>query len=286
MFSAPFPQALVDLYKVLAGASLGIEVTSPQCAVGGTNFYVLFLATLVGLGLIMLVLMATPFKNVARKWRSIGLRAAVAEVLVSDIGARAFRDVFVVVLLLHPSISGKAMEFFRCRTIDGESYLMADYSLVCYDATWYAYLVVVVLVLVFFSFGAPVAIAYVLYTRRDTLYEDDGTPKPQPLDVLFAIYKPRAFYYESVQMGFKLALWSTLVFFAHGSEMQLATALVVNILQLCVHIEIKPMGGADAWLLNLMQTCTLVLTTYINFGALSKCASNSSLLNDVRTRGE
>merc|ERR1712166_166917 len=31
----------------------------------------------------------------------------------------------------------------------------------------------------------------------------------------------------------------------------------------------KPMGGADAWLLNLMQTCTLVLTTYINFGALS-----------------
>ena len=68
---------------------------------------------------------------------------------------------------------------------------------------------------------------------------------------------------------FKLGLWSALVFFEHGSEMQLATALVTNVLQLCIHIEIKPMGGEDAALLNLMQTCTLVLTTYINFGALT-----------------
>ena len=51
--------------------------------------------------------------------------------------------------------------------------------------------------------------------------------------------------------------------------MQLATALVINVLQLCVHIEIKPMGGEDAALLNLMQTGTLVLTTYLNFGALT-----------------
>ena len=51
--------------------------------------------------------------------------------------------------------------------------------------------------------------------------------------------------------------------------MQLATALVINVLQLCVHIEIKPMGGEDAALLNMMQTGTLVLTTYLNFGALT-----------------
>ena len=51
------------------------------------------------------------------------------------------------------------------------------------------------------------------------------------------------------------------MFFEHGSEMQLATAQVINVLQLCVHIEIKPMGGEDAQLLNVMQACTLVLTT-------------------------
>ena len=261
MFSAPFPKALVGLYKVLAGASLGIEVASPQCAVGSTNFYALFLSTLVGLGLVMLVLMARPFATVAQKRRDSGFRAAVSEVVVSDEGGRAFRDVFVVVLLLHPSISGKAMEFFRCRTIDDVPYLMADYSLECHDGTWYLFLPIVILVLLLVSLGTPCAIAYVLYARRGALYDDGGKAVPQPLDILYAIYQPDAYWYESVQMVFKLALWSTLVFFEHGTEMQLAAALVVNVLQLCVHIEIKPMGGEDAKLLNLMQSCTLVLTT-------------------------
>jgi len=247
--------------KARPGASLGIEVASPQCAVGSTNFYALFLSTLVGLGLVMLVLMARPFATVAQKRRDSGFRAAVSEVVVSDEGGRAFRDVFVVVLLLHPSISGKAMEFFRCRTIDDVPYLMADYSLECHDGTWYLFLPIVILVLLLFSLGTPCAIAYVLYARRGALYDDDDKAVPQPLDIVYAIYQPDAYWYESVQMVFKLALWSTLVFFEHGTEMQLAAALVVNVLQLCVHIEIKPMGGEDAKLLNLMQSCTLVLTT-------------------------
>ena len=104
-------------------------------------------------------------------------------------------------------------------------------------------------------------VAYVLYVRRASLYKADGTPEPQPLDILFAMYRPGAYWYESCQMVSKLALWSTLVFFEPQSEMQLATALVVNVLQLCAHIEFKPMGGVEAKLLNVMQACTLVLTT-------------------------
>ena len=64
-------------------------------------------------------------------------------------------------------------------------------------------------------------------------------------------------------MVFKLALYATLVFFEYKSEMQLATALVVNVLQLCVHIFVLPMGGEEAKLLNVMQACTLVLTTHV-----------------------
>ena len=100
---------------------------------------------------------------------------------------------------------------------------------------------VVLLVLVFFSFGTPCAIAYLLYQRRAALYDDDGKPKPQPLDILYAIYAPHAYWYEPVQLVFKLLLWSALVFFDHGSEMQLATALVVNVLQLCFHVRLYPM---------------------------------------------
>ena len=147
MFSAPFPQPLVDLYKVLAGVTLGIEVASPQCAVDGMSYYVLFSATIVGLILTMLVLVAGPLAAVAQKRAEKGVRAAVREAIVSEKGGGAFRDLFVVVLLLHPSVSGKAMEFFRCREIGGVPYLMVDYAIECYDGAWFAFLPLVLLVL-------------------------------------------------------------------------------------------------------------------------------------------
>ena len=258
-----FPPALERLGRVLDGMSFGIEVASPQCAVDGMNYYTLFAATLVALLLSVLVLTAKPLYAVVTKGRVIGFRAATRKVLVSAAGASAFRDAFVVVLVLHPSISGKAMQFFRCRTIDEVPYLMADYSIKCYDRSWYLFLPVIIIVITFFSLGTPLAIAYLLYARRDKLYDDTGKAIPQPLGILYAIYHPKAYWYESVQMIFKLALWSALVFFEVKSEMQIATALVVNVLQLCVHIEIKPMGGVDAKLLNVMQACTLVLTTQV-----------------------
>ena len=60
---------------------------------------------------------------------------------------------------------------------------------------------------------------------------------------------------------FKLALWSTLVFFEHGSELQLATALVTNVMQLCVHVFTLPFGGKNADVLNLTTAMSLMLTT-------------------------
>ena len=265
LFDAPFPQALVEAGRVLAGMSFGLDVVSPQCTGIGSDFHAMFKYTVAALIVLCASLLVSPvvakFKN-GWSWGQMAL---------SEAGSTSFRDLFVVVLLLHPTVSGKAMEFFRCRTIDGVAYLMADYSLECYDSTWFAYLAIVLLVLMLFSLGTPCVIAYVRYARRATLYDADGAPKPQPLDVLYAIYHPRAFYYESVQMVFKLALWSALVFFNHGSEMQLAAALIVNVLQLCVHIYVLPMGGKDATLLNTMQSCTLVLTTQVVCPASAHC---------------
>ena len=254
LFEAPFPKALIEAGKVMSGLSFGVEVASPQCAGLGSGYYSLFGLTVVGLILMCLSMLAFPiiakFKN-GWTW---------GEMASSKIGTQSFRDLFVVVLLVYPTVSGKAMEFFRCRKIDGEQYLMADYSIKCYDSSWYAFLPVVLGVLIFFSAGTPLAIAYALYTRAKGLYADTGKAIPQPLDILFAIYQPNAYWFESVQMCFKLGLWSTLVFFDHGAVLQLATALVVNVMHLCVHLMILPFGGDDAWLLNRMQGAALVLT--------------------------
>ena len=131
------------------------------------------------------------------------------EMVKSPSSAVAMRDLFVVVLLLHPTVSGMAMEFFRCRTIDGETYLMvracsqkhslytrltadskhftqADYSLTCYDGTWFAFLPLVLLVLLAYSIGTPVGIYLLLKARRAGLYDEHGKVISQPLDTVKA----------------------------------------------------------------------------------------------------
>merc|ERR1719498_1905790 len=103
------------------------------------------------------------------------------------------------------------------------------------------------MVLVVLSFGTPIAIVHLLRVRKDRLNE----PKIKELfGALYSVYRPGAYYFEAVNLLFKLALWATLVFFDHGSEMQLACALVVNILQLCIHVYVLPFGTDDAALLN------------------------------------
>ena len=89
-----------------------------------------------------------------------------------------------------------------------------------------------------------------------------------------------AYYYEAVKMFFKLALWCALVGFEEGSEMQLGAAMIVNTVQLTVHIYLLPMRGtvaSPAWLLNLIESGTLVLTLFMTFAAFSIKYSRSLL---------
>ena len=105
LFHAPFPNSLVEMGKVLASLSLGLEVASPQCAGVGTDFFSMLGLTVVALITLILVMISPPLLTMHREawsWH---------EMVLSKEAERSFRDLFVVVLLLHPPVSGKAMEF-------------------------------------------------------------------------------------------------------------------------------------------------------------------------------
>ena len=120
MFDAPFPKALLKLYELLSSLSLGFEVASPKCAGLSSHFYSLLIGMYVALGTVLLVLMATPLRMMLPEGRLGGHGLSFYEMASSPRGSTALRDVFVVALLLHPTVSGKSMEFFRCREIEGE----------------------------------------------------------------------------------------------------------------------------------------------------------------------
>ena len=212
----------------------------------------------------------------------------------------AGQDTIIIILLMYPGVSGHAMQFFRCRNIEGVDYMMVDYGLECYDDAWYGMMVLVVIVLVFLAIGAPVIMVWVLYKKRDQIKaeakaedeknaadaarallsddevedgEEEGDEKKQkekgppadPLTILYKPYRPEVYYYEPIKMGFKLALWCALVAFDEGSEMQLGMALIINTVQLVVHIYLLPLRGSastPAWQINMLETGSLVVICF------------------------
>jgi len=227
----------------------------------------------------------------------------------------AGQDTIIIIILMYPGVSGHAMQFFRCRKINGVEYMMVDYSLHCYDGSWYGMLVLVALVLIFLAVGSPVLMAWLLYKKRDKIKdeakadaeeekakaarallpgaggddaEEDGggeeknadgdetetekKPPADPLTILYKMYRPEVYYYEPIKMVFKLALWFALVLFDDGSEMQLGLALIINTFQLVVHIYLLPLRGSPetpAWQLNMLETGSLVVICFLNFGAFT-----------------
>ena len=173
------------------------------------------------------------------------------------------RDVFIFLLLMHPTLSGQAFQFFKCRTIEDTSYLMTDYQLQCFTPEWTGFAVFVIFFIVLFSIGLPVSVVAFLVYKRKCLQQ---RAFQNQFGIFYGMYRSDAYWFEGVSMMSKLALWMTLVIFEYGSEMQLVTALVINVVNLCVQIKFNPFKKALA---NYIQTTALIITFGINLGGLA-----------------
>ena len=80
----------------------------------------------------------------------------------------AARYSLMVMLFAHPALSGQTFFFFSCRAIDGDEYLVADYSLRCglKDAEWRRLLPFALFMVVFFVIGIPLLLLVLLVKHR------------------------------------------------------------------------------------------------------------------------
>ena len=80
----------------------------------------------------------------------------------------AARYSLMIVLFAHPALSGQTFFFFSCRAIDGDEYLVADYSLRCgmKDAEWRRLLPFALFMVVCFVIGIPLLLLVLLVKHR------------------------------------------------------------------------------------------------------------------------
>eukprot|EP00947_MAST-08B_sp_MAST-8B-sp1_P002368 g2368.t1 len=157
--------------------------------------------------------------------------------------------------------------------LQGNWYMTADFSLRCYDATYNGMLALAILLVVFFAVGIPVLFAFLLHRRRDDL-EDPKTKKL--LGMLYSSYKPEAYWFESVQMGFKLALWVSLALFKDDPQLKIAIALLVCFVQVILHAYLRPFNSFEK---NASQALGIITAFTVSFGGLVINYLNESMRN-------
>ena len=110
-----------------------------------------------------ILMIFVPWLSLLRHWNNPKEWAEAAE--------NRRRDSFILILLMHPSLSGLSFQFFRCQVFRSplgiETKLVVDYSLSCHDSEWYGMLAFALSVVGLFSIGTPLLLAWLLWRRRE-----------------------------------------------------------------------------------------------------------------------
>jgi hypothetical protein len=109
-----------------------------------------------------------------------------------------------------------------CRDISGVPYLLGDFTLRCYDSSWYTWEGFAISMVMVYPVGVPCFFLALLLRYRTRLSEVGVRVQ---LGFLYAGYSDAAWWFELVDMAFKLTLTSILAFFPASSQMPLGLAV-------------------------------------------------------------
>jgi hypothetical protein len=187
--------------------------------------------------------------------------------------------------LVYPTFSSVFFQTFNCRRIDQDRFLVSDLSIDC-DSSEHARAEVVAGLMIFaFSIGLPVLYQALLYPNRRVLTMSASRTNAAAdagLKFLYSDYKPRFWWWESIEIARKLVLTGALVRFEKGSLVQLVLAMVIIILHMLVLSHFKPYKRARDSVLALFTYSMLLM---VFFGALLLSAQAALPVEHLLRRG-
>jgi len=160
------------------------------------------------------------------------------------------------VFLVYPMVSSTILRLFVCKTVEGHHYLLADFSVECYDSRWNDYSFYAIFMILVYPVGIPVMFFLVLYTKRHKL-STAGTRSE--LGFLYDAYHHKdRWWFEMCDMLHKLSLTSMIAFFPF--DMQMPAAMAFSFCYTCSILILQPyLRKGDDRLALLSQTEVLLL---------------------------
>ena len=167
------------------------------------------------------------------------------------------------VFLLYPSICTRTFLLFRCREIGSDEYLIADYSLRCWEGNHLIAMVFAVLVLLIYILGIPAGYMYLLYRSRHQL---DNKHVKIRYGSLYLSYEPQFWYWESVEMMKKMMLTGGVMVFPIDDSFQVLAGFFVAFAYFTLVTRLEPYE--DIVDDRLQASVSLILLTNLLMGAL------------------
>ena len=163
-----------------------------------------------------------------------------------------------------PVVSVKIMETFACHTVEGERLLRADYALSCDDSRWKQWAIYAAVWVVFFVAGFPLfLLTKLLRMRADLRNGKADEPDQFMLGFLLHDYKSCgegasvACLWESEEIVRKLLLSTIGGFWSDKSPLAIATALLLCVAFLVLHVHVQPFKTPTSNLLQVGTSCRL-----------------------------
>ena len=228
---------LVGFMQIMNGLVSGFDIPWPPMflsiigSLSLINFdFVRLLGGLDACALYSPYLMASAFHMAILPFMAsmITVAALVAKVVLRNdshvVMKRAKGAMLELIMLLYPGIVTKVFSAFKCRTIDGVSYLMADYGVLC-DSNGGEWVTVTTSIMypamLVYVIGIPLGIVVFLKINSKLLYTTDNIAATKFQSIyggLYQMYDEKYFYFESIVLLQKALLTGGLVLVAPGSS--------------------------------------------------------------------
>jgi hypothetical protein len=196
---------------------------------------------------------------------------------------RAGSMLVTIVFLLYPGIVTRVFTTLKCQQIGTKSYLVADYSVVCWEGDHADYALAMAVFSVVYVVGIPLGTSALLHCNRKLLHSEQIDSKNVVLKAkaesfgkvygsLYEAYDPEYYWFETLIMIQKALLTGGLVLVAPGSSTQILVGLVIALTFYTVLLKTQPYAGNAEDTMQSIATASTVMTLLIGF-ALKTTAS-------------
>ena len=163
-----------------------------------------------------------------------------------------FEILFLVIYTLYTSISTSIFELFNCELIQGQYYLISDYSKICFDDEWGVHAAVGFAGMALFTVGIPLFLFYLMCSNQRFLFpeecdcNDDYKHHARVITMygsMYEDYSSTTYFFDLLDLFRRLMLTGGLMLLGESSNIQIFLACLICCVWCTTILWVKPYGS-------------------------------------------